>query len=318
MANTSGTQAVAAAAVNATVPGVFVLPYAVAISTSWNTSILVSAKGLASFLVTFGTPAPAGGGTLDWIAISAPIVQPVPPPPGPPGPGQQETLSTYLVRVRRLLHDLPANYVPNPLDSTPQQYFSDFDLTYDINDALNERDLWSGGSRLYQANVPLTIGQDTYLLQALFPTLVQPVLDVIAIWLLYGNTRVPLDDVPFSTLTQRARPIIGFQNRPQGFARYGAGRIYIAPAPGAAYTCDFDLSVLSTTLVVASDADPLRYPYTKPIPYYAAYLAKLNQRRFDEAEVFFGYYIRHMRDIEGARVGQMPSPGTEGRRGARA
>ena len=76
--------------------------------------------------------------------------------------------------------------------------------------------------------------------------------------------------------------------------------------------------MLSTTLVLASDADPLAYPYTKPVPYYAAYLAKVNQRRFDEAEVFFGYYIRHMRDIEGARVGQMVSAYTETRRAARA
>ena len=318
MASSSGTQAVAADAVQAAVAGVFVLPYQVTVSTSWNTTVAISAKTLVSFLVTFGTPAPAGGGTLDWLAISTQIVPPLPPPPAPPAPGARETLSTYLVRTRRLLHDLPATYVPDPANTTPSQYFSDLDLTQDINDALNERDLWSGGSRSYQANIPLTIGHDTYTLATLFPALIQPVLDVINVILIYGSTRVVLENPTFTDLTTKARALTGYQNRPWGFARYGASQVYIAPAPGSAYTADFDLSVLSTTLVAVGDQDPLRYPYTKPIPYYAAYLAKVNQRRFEEAEVFFGYYLRHMRDIEGARVGQMVSAYTEHRRGARA
>lgn len=232
-----------------------------------------------------------------------------------------ETLSSYLVRTRRLLHDLSATYVPDPTNTTPSQYFSDFDLTADINDAVNERDLWSGGSRTYQPAIPLTIGQDTYVFTTLFPALAaagQTVLDVINVILIYGSTRVVLQNPTFTDLTIKARALVGYQNRPWGFARYGAGKVYIAPAPGAPYTADFDLSVLSTTLVAVADPDPLAYPYTKPIPYYAAYSAKINQRRFDEAEVFFGYYVRAMRDIEGARVGQMvdayAQQGARGRR----
>jgi K(+)-stimulated pyrophosphate-energized sodium pump len=74
----------------------------------------------------------------------------------------------------------------------------------------------------------------------------------------------------------------------------------------------------AATLAKVADPDPLPYPYTKPVPYYAAYLAKVNQRRWDEAEIFAGYYVRAMRDIEGARVGQMVSAYTESKRGARA
>lgn len=226
-----------------------------------------------------------------------------------------ETLGSYLVKTRRLLHDLSASYVPAPTSTTAAQYFSDFDLTSDINAALNDRDFWSGGSRNYQAAIPLTIGQELYSLATLFPALVatQTVLDVINVVLIYGSTRVVLENPTFTDLTTKARALVNYQNRPWGFARYGAQQIYIAPAPGAAYNADFDLSVLSATLVLATDADPLPYPYTKPVPYYAAYLAKVNQRRWDEAEVFYGYYVRAMRDIEGARVGQMVSAYTTAR-----
>src|SRR3990167_1323446 len=80
MPTSSGVQAVPAGAVSATVAGAFVLPYAAVVSASWNTTTPTSVYTLASFLVTFGTPAPPGGGTIAWIAISAAI-----PPPGPPG-----------------------------------------------------------------------------------------------------------------------------------------------------------------------------------------------------------------------------------------
>lgn len=212
-----------------------------------------------------------------------------------------------------MLHDLSATYVPNPTSTTLSQYFADADLTVFINDATNQRDLWSGGSRTYVPNVALTIGQDAYTFTALAPN--KTVLDCINVILIYGSTRVVLENPTFTDLTTKARALTFYQNRPWGFARYGANQIYIAPAPGAPYFADFDLSVLSTTFVVAADPDPLPFPYTVPIPFYAAYLAKINQRRFDEAEVHFGYYVRAMRDIEGARVGQMLSAYTAARSG---
>ena len=232
-----------------------------------------------------------------------------------------ETLSAYLVRTRRLLKDLAAVYTPDPTNHTPAQFYSDYDLTQDINDAAEQRDLWSGGSRSYQQNIPLTIGQDRYVFTTMFPALTaanQTVLDVITIWLIYGSTRVALHNPPFSTLTDKARALVGYQNRPWGWSRYGANQIYIAPAPGAAYTADFDLSVLATRFAAVTDPDPLPFPYTTPIPFYAAYLAQLNMRRFDQAEVLFGYYVRAMRDIEGARVGEMLSAYSESGRGRRS
>ena len=228
-------------------------------------------------------------------------------------PVAAETLSTYLTKTRRLLHDLPGSYVPAPTSTVNAQYFNDADLTSFINSAIRQRDLWSGGSRSYRSAVPLTIGQDAYNFTTMFPT--ETTLDVINIFLIYGSTRVALENPPFTDLTTKARALTGYQNRPWGFARYGANQVYIAPAPGSAYNADFDLSVLSTVMALTTDVDPLPFPYTEPVQYYAAYLAKINQRRYDEAEIQYGFYVRAMRDIEGARVGQMLSAYSSSRSG---
>lgn len=204
-----------------------------------------------------------------------------------------ETLATYRAQTRRLLHDANA------------QYWSPADLDVDINKGIAHRDLWSGGSRSYRSNVALTIGQDLYTFAGLFPA--DTVLDVINVWLIYGSTRVRLDNPPFTELTTRFRPWTTFQNRPAAWARYGAGQVYLAPAPGTAYLTDWDLSVLSTTLVAAGDTDPLQYPYTEPVPYYAAYQACINARRWDLAETFLEKFIQAIRDIEGSRVGDLIS-----------
>src|SRR4029077_12796708 len=97
------------------VPGAFgALPYrAGMLSASWLSGATVSAKFPTTFRLDFGTPSPPGGGSVDWIATLDTV----------PAPTPSDTLATYLVRVRRLLHDLPQNYVPNPLNMTPTQYF---------------------------------------------------------------------------------------------------------------------------------------------------------------------------------------------------
>src|SRR5438128_8670873 len=70
MAASGTTQSVAAGL--ATAPVVATLPatYQVAISTSWITSWDVAGKSATGFTVNFAVPAPAGGGTFDWVATA--------------------------------------------------------------------------------------------------------------------------------------------------------------------------------------------------------------------------------------------------------
>jgi len=253
------------------------------VGVSWPASWFITSQDITQVTVGFTVPAPAGGGTVYYTVVPGPTL----PPTG------SNQLADYLTETRRLLHD------------AQKFYFTDADLTADINYGLRQRDLWSGGSRSYQPNIPLTQGVDSYRLSTLFPTL--RVLDVVTVWLIYGSTRVQLDNRPFSDVTNMFRPWTTYQSIPGAWTRYGADQVFVATAPAAAYTADWDLVTLSTTLVNPSDLDPLSFPYTEPVPYFAAYKAKINQRRFDEAEVFKGFAINALRDIEGARVGEMIS-----------
>lgn len=250
---------------------------------SWNSAWWIQSQDSTQVTLQFAVPAPAAGGTAYYTVVPGPAL----PPTG------SNQLADYLIDTRRLLHD------------AQKFYFSDADLTADINYGIHQRDLWSGGSRSYQPNILLTQGLDKYSLSTLFPTL--RVLDVVTIWLIYGATRVQLDNRPFSDVTNMFRPWTTYQGIPGAWTRYGADQVFIATAGATGYLTDWDLVTLSTTLVNPSDLDPLSFPYTEPVPYFAAYKAKINQRRFDEAEVFKGYAITALRDIEGARVGDLIS-----------
>ena len=261
------------------------------VGVSWPSTWFITSQDASQVTLGFTVPAPVGGGNVYYTVVPGPVL---------PATGTQQ-LADYLTATRRLLHDVQ------------KFYFSDADLTADINYGIKQRDLWSGGARSYQPNIPLTPGVDLYRLSTLFPTL--RVLDVVTVWLIYGSTRVQLDNRPFSDVTNMFRPWTSYQSIPGAWTRYGADQVFVATAPATAYTADWDLVTLSTTFVNPSDLDPLSFPYTEPVPYFAAYKAKINQRRFDEAEVFMGFAIKALRDIEGARVGEMISAygGADGR-----
>lgn len=211
----------------------------------------------------------------------------------------QETLATYRTRVLRELRDATQQYFNNQGSGTP---YADIDAW--IQEAMRWRDMWSGGNRVYKNNVALTTGLDQYDLTLLFPT--DTVLDIATMWLIYGNARVQMNDAAFSDVTNLWRPWLNYSNVPGAWCRYGATKLFIATAPSAAYSVDIDAVTLSVPLVNPGDTDALPYPYTEPVPKYAAYLAKQNQRRFDDAMVFYQEAVRALHDIEGSRVGQLP------------
>ena len=241
----------------------------------WNTTVWPSLKTGSHFTFSVGTPAPPGGGHIGYVGAPVGV-----------------TLGDYLTEVRRLLHDAESDY------------WTDADLISDINKAIRQRDMWSGGMRTYRPGVALTTGQDLYSLAVLFPDVT--VLDVLNLWLIYGSTRVRMDSKSFTDVNDIGRPYTSFQNRPFIWSRYGSDQVFIAPKPASTYAVDWDLAVLSGVLVALGDTDPLAYPYTEPVPYYAAHHACINARRWDLADHFMGLFMKAMRDIEGSRVGEMP------------
>ena len=276
MASTGATQAVAAGGVTAAVIAALASSYQVSLSTSWVTDYDITAKTAAGFTVNFAVPAPAGGGTFDWIVWS-------------PGSGTV-SLSDYLSDLRDLLRD------PND-DIWPQAMKTRF-----LNKALQRRDEDTEANRTL-ITLTLTAGTDTYS----FTTLGNArVFDVIGINLIFVAQRIVLAHLSYTELNQMYRPWVPWTDIPRAFARYGPSQVIFGPSPGFAYSTEWDCAIYSNPLVALTDTDVLPIPYTQPVPFYAAHLAKLNERQWDEADDFFRQYREQIDTAINARVGMDP------------
>jgi len=227
-------------------------------------------------------------------------------------PLYRETLASYRTRFLRVVKDSNQQFFNAGAAPGTAASYADIDAW--LNESLRWRDLWSGGSRAYRAQVALKVGFDQYDLTTLFPG--DTILDIPYIWIIVGAARYKISERPLDEVTKFARGLLNFTNIPVVWCRYGATGLFIATAPSSAlYTADFDVTTLSVQMANPADVDPLPFPYTEPVPYMAAALGKEQwQRQYEEAERLRGQAEQKLRDIEGARVGELPSPiGPRGR-----
>jgi hypothetical protein len=280
---TGNSVTIAAGAVSTTITGTFPATYFVSQpGASWATDCIVTGKSATGFTITFTIPAPAGGGTVDWVAYST---------AGVSGAGGTTQLADYRTDLRYLLHDLS--------DSIWSLAIKDSFL----NKALQRRDLDTGANRTLITFV-LTAGTDTYSFATLGN---QSVFDVVGIALIFTGTRVVLDQRSYTELTAQKRPWTTYRGLPEAWCRYGPSSVIFGPTPSTTYTTEWDCCVFSPPMIAASDTDPLPYPWTQPVPYYAAYLAKLNEGQGDEAADFFRQYREQVDTAMNARVGMLPT-----------
>ena len=125
------------------------------------------------------------------------------------------------------------------------------------------------------------------------------ILDVVNINLYWGNTRVPMDYLPWSDFNARLRFWQNYIGRPLAFSIYGQQQIYIGPVPDQVYQVEIDCVVLPTPLSfnTASAVDPINDPYTSPVKYYAAYIAKYYEQSYGEAEIYKQEYEKHLGSV---------------------
>lgn len=134
------------------------------------------------------------------------------------------------------------------------------------------------------------------------------VFDVIGINLIYGATRVVMGQFSFTELNTTVRQYVpSLQWAPVRWARYGPSQIVFGPAPSIAYVTEWDCSTIGPALVNLTDSDLMPVPYTKCIKYYAAYLAKLNERQYEEAAGFKQLYAENLMAASNSRAGMVPS-----------
>jgi len=121
------------------------------------------------------------------------------------------------------------------------------------------------------------------------------VIDIININLYWGNTRVPLDYLAWSDFNARLRFWQNYIGRPIAFSVYSQDMIYIGPVPDQIYQLEIDCVVLPLPLTLANEnqTDSINDPYTTPVKFYAAYLAKYYEQSYGEAEIYKQEYEKH-------------------------
>lgn len=115
-------------------------------------------------------------------------------------------------------------------------------------------------------------------------------LDALSVVIIWGNFRIPLEYMPFTELTARLRMWTTWQQRPAAFSVFGQQNMYIGPLPDQIYVSELDSVILPDTLIDDTTIEQIAYPFTTPVPYYAARLAKMKEQSYSEAEMFMQMY----------------------------
>jgi hypothetical protein len=97
--------------------------------------------------------------------------------------------------------------------------------------------------------------------------------------------------IPFSDFQARFRiynqTFFGTISEPGWYSQYGegpAGRLYLAPIPAQEQPLEVDLSLIPANLLTDADIDPIPYPWSDAVSYWAATLCLLQQQRREDAQ----------------------------------
>lgn len=79
---------------------------------------------------------------------------------------------------------------------------------------------------------------------------------------------------------------MGTISEPGWWTQYGhgpTGAIYLAPIPTQSMPIEVDLTIIPQPLLTDDDVDPIPFPWSDAVPYWAATLALLQQQRREDA-----------------------------------
>jgi hypothetical protein len=79
----------------------------------------------------------------------------------------------------------------------------------------------------------------------------------------------------------------GTISQPGWYAQFGSGPLgclYLAPIPSIAAPMEVDLTLIPQPLLTDADIEPIPYPWTDAVSYWAAVLAFLQQQRKEDAQ----------------------------------
>jgi hypothetical protein len=191
-------------------------------------------------------------------------------------------LSDYITECRRLLHDANGNF------------YSDSELTDYINQGRVRLVRDTGCLRTYQTSS--VIQNQEVLLTSSLPSGTST-LDIINFNLIWGNTRIALQYLPFTDFNARLRYYQNYIGRPIAYSMYGQTSIYLGPVPDQTYSVELDTVIMPTALSTASPTETIPDPYTTPVAFYACHKAKYKEQAYGESEIFSQEYKNQVKAV---------------------
>ena len=191
-------------------------------------------------------------------------------------------LSDYITECRRMLHDANGNF------------YTDSELTDYINQGRTRMVRDTGCLRTYQTS-SVVVNQEVLLTSTLPNGLYT--LDIINFNLIWGNTRIALQYLPWTDFNARLRYYQNYIGRPIAYSLYGQTSIYLGPIPDQTYTVELDTVIMPTPLTTSAPTETIPDPYTTPVAFYACYKAKHKEQAYGESEIFKQEYTNQVRAV---------------------
>lgn len=91
---------------------------------------------------------------------------------------------------------------------------------------------------------------------------------------------------PFTKFNARARYLTNYVGTPQIFTSYSYNSVFVAPKLDQTYAFDFDCVRLPPDIVDDTTVEVIPEPFNEPVGYYAAYLLKVKEQSWGEADAF--------------------------------
>jgi hypothetical protein len=115
-------------------------------------------------------------------------------------------------------------------------------------------------------------------------------IDMIRAMLIWGTTRIALSYRTWGDFNSVWRYTTQFIGRPQVVSLYAYNTAYVAPPPDQPYLVEWDTVCLPLPLIDSTTPETIPFVFQEPIPYYAAYMAKIKAQNNKEADEFLQRY----------------------------
>jgi len=200
---------------------------------------------------------------------------------------------------RRIMLEQYISDVQEHLNDTQGQFFARPTLERFINRARRRVAAVSGCIRCCPVGTQTGTNKEIYPFSEWIPLVqkeipgVQSVLAVrsLAVAIGVGGWKPMWRRIAWSDFQARFRiyngTFYGVITEPGWYAQYGEGpygKLYLAPIPSQPMPFDVDLSCIPAPLLTDKDPEPIPYPWTDAVSYWAAVLAYMQQQRKDDAQ----------------------------------